>query len=184
MSDAWSWLESTEKLQVEYFNNDLRSFEGKELAEAVGDNILWATDELHEALAEVEGVKSWSSEPVKIRKQAFLGEIVDALHFVANLLVLAQATEDELWDAYRAKQQRNRERMSKLGGYQASRNKCPNCKRELDREGAYTLKNQSYTQEGEKHIVFSKLECSGCSTTFDYVYDPLQESLPNQSTSL
>lgn len=187
MTDGnWKWLESTDELQKDYFSNDYSAMEGEARDRAVVNNTLAALDELHEALAEVPSWKPWSREVGMIDREAFKGEIVDAMHFIANLLLVARISEEEFWEAYRAKQQRNRDRMSKSGGYQASRNKCPDCKRELDKPGAYDHIGQWYKEEqvfdagnaiDVRRYVEHKLRCSGCDLEFIYETES-DESLP------
>lgn len=180
---AWSWIESTEQLQIDYFGNDLRAKEGDELDKHILYNVTAALDELHEALAENPSWKPWSTETGVLNREAFKGELVDVMHFIANLIILGKIEEDEFWEAYRAKQQRNRDRMSKSGGYQASKNKCPRCKRELDKPGAYTHKGQIYLQDGTDHKIKHALLCHGCTTVFELVLN-VGESLPNDSARL
>lgn len=177
MTENWSWIDSTETLQKDYFGNDLRAMEGEKLDFHIMTNVMAALDELHEALAENPSWKPWSTEVGILNKEAFKGELVDALHFIANLLILGKITEDELWEAYRAKQQRNRDRMSKQGGYQASKNKCPECKRELDKPGAYKHLSQQYVQDEGRHLMKNELECLGCRAKFNYDTE-VGESLP------
>lgn len=45
-----------------------------------------------------------------MNRQRVLDEIVDVLHFVANMLVTIGVTDDELEAAYQAKQEVNRQR--------------------------------------------------------------------------
>lgn len=45
-----------------------------------------------------------------MNRQRVLDEIVDVLHFIANMLVTIGVTDDELEAAYQAKQEVNRQR--------------------------------------------------------------------------
>lgn len=183
---SWEWIKTTEQLQIEAYGNDLRNVTGKDRDQHIRDNVLAATDELHEALAETSW-KPWSTETGIVNKDKFKGEIVDTLHFIGNLILLAQLTEEEIWEAYREKQNRNRERMSKAGGYQSSKNKCPACKRELDAKGAYIVHERRYCEEpiinsvgvtiDVRRYKVNLLTCTGCGFRFSYEVE-LGESLP------
>ena len=184
MIEANKWLEETEALQKEYFNADPRSFRGEERAEYIRTNILAAVAELIEMLDEVTW-KPWSSEePGVIKsKESFISESVDVGHFVANALLAGGATDSEYWSSYNSKMQRNRDRMSKSGGYQASKNKCPKCKRELDAPGAYKHLQQSYVQKESEHVLVNKLECLGCRHEFNYEM-AIGDSLPGAGQTI
>lgn len=126
-----SWLDETQRLQLEAYHHDLQAFVGDDRADAVMMNILAATDELHEALQEVDwkpwltvGRGAWHD------RDAFVGELVDVLHFVANLLVLAGCDDLELSRRYAAKMSLNRRRQT--DGYDGRSTKCSGCGRALD----------------------------------------------------
>lgn len=124
------WLMTTRVLQRMSFGTDPASLEGKQLAEYVRWNMLAANDELMEALHEVDW-KPWTVTEDGFRnRDAFVGELVDVLHFVANMLVAANCSDQELSDAYRAKQDKNRARMASKT--YDGRNKCPQCGRSYD----------------------------------------------------
>lgn len=91
-------------------------------------NMLALEDELHEALGEV-GWKPWATSR-HINTEAFKGELVDALHFFMNLLLVADITADELLEAYQKKREKNIKRQE--AGYDGVTEKCPHCKRALD----------------------------------------------------
>lgn len=127
-----SWIKKTKTLQEEFFNQKFEDFDQKRLEDWIRVNVLAAEDELHEALAEVSW-KPWASSEY-FNRDAFLGEIVDALHFVANLLAGAGITDEELNTAYLAKMERNRKRQSE--GY-TGLDKCSICKRAADDVAAH-----------------------------------------------
>ena len=125
------WLLSTRVLQRQSFGSDPALLEGKELAEYIRWNVLAAIDELMEMLHEVDW-KPWTVTEDGFRnREAFNGEGVDVLHFVANLLVAGRCSDDELTRLYEAKQQKNRERMASKT-YDGIKEKCPGCKRAYD----------------------------------------------------
>jgi hypothetical protein len=130
MSDGWSfddWLMRTRVLQRESFGVDPHTLTGKEREDYVRWNVLAAEDELHEALGEISW-KPWASKEFFNREQ-FVGELVDVMHFVGNLLAVAQVTGPELTTRYSAKQQKNRDRQRE--GYDGVSGKCSGCKRDL-----------------------------------------------------
>lgn len=122
-----NWIEKTKLLQEEFYGHKFEDFTEQELVEWVRINILAAEDELHEALSEISW-KPWATKSY-FNREAYLGEIVDVLHFVANLLAGARITDEELNAAYLEKMERNRERQRQ--GYTGV-DKCNGCKRAKD----------------------------------------------------
>ncbi len=122
-----SWIENTKYLQEEFYGHKFEDFTVQERVEWVRINILAAEDELHEALGEISW-KPWASAQF-FNREAYLGEIVDVLHFVANLLAGANISDEELNAAYLEKMERNRERQR--AGYSGT-DKCDYCKRAND----------------------------------------------------
>lgn len=124
------WLLSTRVLQRQSFGRDPALLQGADLAEYIRWNTLAAHAELTEALDEVDW-KPWTVTEDGIRnRDAFVGELVDVLHFVANMLVAAKCTDAELSLKYALKQQKNRERMASKT--YDGKNKCPVCQRAFD----------------------------------------------------
>lgn len=97
----------------------------------IKDMVLAATDELHEALAEV-GWKPWSTRR-EIDRDPYVGELVDVQHFVLNLLIAVGVTPEEFFGRYTAKAAVNQTRQD--AGYDDSM-KCSVCRRALDEPGA------------------------------------------------
>lgn len=122
-----NWLAETKELQEQFYGKEFKDFDDWELVDWVRINVLAAEDELHEALGEISW-KPWARASY-FHREAFLGEIVDVLHFVGNLCVGAGISDAELNEAYLEKMERNRERQrSNYTGL----DKCPGCKRALD----------------------------------------------------
>lgn len=94
----------------------------------IKDMILAAEDELHEALGEV-GWKPWATARF-LRRDAYIGELVDVMHFVVNLLLVAGCDAQEFYDRFTEKNIRNQARQA--AGYDGIAGKCPVCKRALD----------------------------------------------------
>jgi dimeric dUTPase (all-alpha-NTP-PPase superfamily) len=121
------WIEKTKYLQEEFYEQKFEDFTNEQLVEWVRINILAAEDELHEALGEISW-KPWASSQY-FNREAYLGEIVDVLHFVGNLLAGAGISDAELNAAYLEKMERNRQRQRE--GYTGT-DKCSKCKRAAD----------------------------------------------------
>ena len=122
-----SWVEKTKYGQEEFDGQQFEDIRHEQLVEWVRINILAAEDELHEALGEISW-KPWASSQY-FNREAYLGEIVDVLHFVGNLLAGAGISDRELNAAYLAKMERNRQRQR--DGY-TGLDKCAGCKRAVD----------------------------------------------------
>ena len=122
-----NWLKATDQLQKEYFGNDLAAMEGKQREAEVILQAYAATEEIHEATAEVSW-KPWAKSEF-FNREAYIGELVDALHFSANMLCIAGCTDAELTAAYEEKMERNRERQR--NNY-TGLDKCESCRRAVD----------------------------------------------------
>lgn len=120
------WLEETRKLQEEFYNHVFPMDNLEERAEFFREQAAAVLFEIGEMSNEISW-KSWASEHFLNRK-AYIGEAVDALHFLANLLLVADCTREELNEAYLEKMERNRQRM--MSGTYTGRDKCPGCKRD------------------------------------------------------
>lgn len=110
----FDWLYDTRELQVEAFGVNPGLLEGGEFAEYIRWNTLAAQVELSEFVQELEW-KPWrdgNGRPSPEARERAVEELVDVLHFIANLLVANRVSGHELTRAYRAKQQVNRERQA------------------------------------------------------------------------
>jgi hypothetical protein len=156
-ANLWNWLASTRTLQTEVYGIDLSNLCGDELADYISENALGLTDELHEALAEVRW-KTWATNRGTLDRERFVSELVDAGHFLANLLVAVNVTDAEWQSRYREKQERNRQRQAMAGGYDSVATKCPECHRELDKPDSMRVYSTGF------------IVCSECDTTFGRVH--------------
>lgn len=129
----WLWLESTRKLQSTVYHVNYEDLQGEQLADYVIWNHTALVSELTEFMDEIQW-KNWAKERGRVNRDEAVGELVDVGHFLANLLVALGVTDVEWEVRYREKQLRNAERQAAPGGY--SGEKCPQCRRELDRVGA------------------------------------------------
>lgn len=151
MMDFDEWLKRTHELQINVFKNDPASMEGKERADFAMWNVLAALDELHEFLSEV-GWKPWVENRGWVNRDAAIGELVDVMHFIANLLVLLNVDGDELAQRYVDKNKKNAIRQS-VGDDGVSR-VCGKCKRSIDDVGVSTLSPQ--------RLPYVYTVCNGC----------------------
>ena len=88
--------------------------------------------EIGEASAEIAW-KPWAADKGFINHQAYRSELIDALHFLINLMLLDGMTADEIYDGYLTKQAKNRARQA--GGYDGVSSKCPSCRRDYNDDG-------------------------------------------------
>lgn len=108
-----SWLHETRRLQEEGFGVDYDKFDYD--PEALADYVLWnalaAHTEISEVLQEIAW-KPWVKTRGWYNREQFLDEIVDVLHFIANMAVAVGATDTEITEKYQMKMQINRDRMA------------------------------------------------------------------------
>lgn len=97
----------------------------------IKDMVMALEDELHEALGEV-GWKPWATSR-HINREAYVSELVDAWHFLMNLLLVAGVTGEEFYLKYLEKAKRNAQRQAE--GYDGLTGKCYRCRRALDDYG-------------------------------------------------
>jgi hypothetical protein len=108
-----------------------REMNFSELMEYLRVNFLAIFNEINEAMNET-GWKPWATED-SINVEAFRGELVDAFHFMLNLLIAAGIQPHEFYTAFLEKNDRNARRQ--LEGYDGKTGKCPTCKRSYDDSG-------------------------------------------------
>lgn len=121
-------LAAQRALQINSFGNNPGELSQEEAVEFIRWNTLAATDELHEALAEV-GWKPWATSK-HINREAFISELVDAFHFYMNLMLVVNCSVEEFTEAYFKKRSINEQRQAE--GYDGVAGKCHRCKRALD----------------------------------------------------
>jgi len=132
-----NWLGQTRRLQKDAYNVDysvLNSDRPENINQLI-EYIRWNMLAIDDELAEVRKAISWKpwqhDDPYADRKE-IVKECVDVLHFVANILCAAGATDEELDAEYLAKMQKNADRQKK--GYRVldAGVKCTRCFRALD----------------------------------------------------
>jgi dimeric dUTPase (all-alpha-NTP-PPase superfamily) len=104
-------LRMQEELQRKYNGGFApQDLEGERRIDFIRTMILATEDELHEALRETAW-KPWSNHLIRgINREGFLSEMIDAWHFYMNLLLVANITADEFFNAYLRKNQINHDR--------------------------------------------------------------------------
>lgn len=95
------------RLQQQRFRDPAR-LNREEAIEFIRWNVLALTDELHEALLEV-GWKPWASTR-HINREEYVGELVDAFHFLINLCLVVGAEAEEIFERYLTKNEKNHRR--------------------------------------------------------------------------
>ena len=143
MSD-WQWLESTRQLQEKTFGFKF-PLKDDDLADYITMNSTALIAELGEFLQEI-GWKSWVTNRGWINRDAAIKELIDIGHFLANLAVVIDVTDEEWVKAYQSKQQLNIKRQE--NGYDGVSTKCPKCNRALD--DYRTLNDSSVCECGER----------------------------------
>lgn len=121
-------LNAQHQLQIKSFGQDPKTLPDPEKLEWVRWNVLALADELHEALAET-GWKPWAKSK-HINRDAYVSELVDAFHFLMNLMLVVDCSADEFLAKYFEKRGLNAKRQEE--GYDGVTGKCPVCKRALD----------------------------------------------------
>jgi dimeric dUTPase (all-alpha-NTP-PPase superfamily) len=102
-------LKLQEQLQLRFLGANPYFLGGERRKNYVKEMVLATTDELHEALREVPW-KSWSKN-VSGDNEKFKDELVDALHFFLNLMLVSGMTADELFTRYLRKNNVNHGRI-------------------------------------------------------------------------
>lgn len=139
-----SWLGETRKLQEDGFKIDYSVMEGDEpekinaLIEYIRWNMLAVDDEMAE-MRQAISWKPWQKDEPYADREELIHEAVDVLHFVANIIVAAGGTDEQLNEYYLAKMEKNRARQAK--GYKVKEEgvKCKICTRAIDDVGASTI---------------------------------------------
>ena len=132
-----NWLSKTQQLQTDAYgmNYETLHSDTPEGLNTLIEYIRWNMLAIDDELAEVRKAISWKpwqhDEPYADRRE-IIKECVDVLHFVANILCAAGATDDELDKEYLAKMQKNADRQK--AGYRVLDDgvKCKKCFRALD----------------------------------------------------
>ena len=131
------WLKETARLQEECYGAKYSVFHSdapddiNATIEYMRWNMLAIDDELAE-MRQAMSWKPWQHDDPYLDREELVKEAVDVLHFVANIICAAGATDEELDEIYLAKMQKNRARQR--AGYKVREAgvKCGVCLRALD----------------------------------------------------
>lgn len=129
--DIEKMFERQAQLQVDSFKITPWRLSGAERREYVAAMSLGLHDEISEALQEIAW-KPWAKDDY-INAKEFVGELVDAFHFLMNLALIVDPTGDAFVEAYFKKAEVNARRQAG-SGYSVIEegSKCKHCGRALD----------------------------------------------------
>lgn len=136
-TDISQMLEKQLQLQLKIIKRDPRDLDGAELMEYICMNMLSLEDELHEAMKEC-GWKPWATEKY-MNREAFMKELVDAWHFLMNMMLaispgrLPLDIAKEFATKYYEKNRINAERQT--AGYAGVDGRCGFCGKDLTKLG-------------------------------------------------
>jgi len=134
------WLKETRNLQETVYFINYEEMDGdkpqniRKFVEYLRWNMLAVDDELAE-MRQAISWKPWQHDQPYADREEVIKEAVDVLHFVANIIVAAGGTDDELNKFYLEKMEKNRQRQ--LKGYKVKDVgvKCTLCNRAIDDVG-------------------------------------------------
>ncbi len=135
-----SWLRRTRDLQENVYYIDYKEMSGdsdaniRRLVEYMRWNMLAIDDELAE-MRQAISWKPWQHDKPYADREEIIKEAVDVLHFVANIIVAAGGTDEQLNKFYLEKMKKNKERQER--GYKVKEIgvKCQMCSRAIDDVG-------------------------------------------------
>lgn len=104
------FLEAQQMLQENSFGMKLKEMSDTQRIDYIRWNVVALEHELHEALDET-GWKPWANAR-HINRDAYVGELIDAFHFLMNLLLAVEVTDQEMTEKYWAKHRVNAERQA------------------------------------------------------------------------
>lgn len=138
-----NWLMRTRELQEGWFGVDYAAMRGdtpdqiRAFINYASWNMLAIDDELAEMRKEMSW-KPWQHDEPYAEKIEIVKEAIDVLHFVANILVAAGATDEMLDQFYLEKMEKNRQRQAKGYKIKDVGVKCAECTRAIDDIGVGT----------------------------------------------
>ena len=121
MSKWWHWLESTEQLQRQTYGYSFTSSPLQPDAEETAHYLDWNATAAVQEMAEVReefSWKPWAKDEPFVNRDRVRDEVIDVLHFLGNILTAIGVTDEELEQAYKVKQNINRQRAAS-GTYSA-----------------------------------------------------------------
>lgn len=134
------WLRETRNLQEKTYFINYEEMEGdkpqniRKFVEYLRWNMLAIDDELAE-MRQAISWKPWQHDQPYADREEVIKEAVDVLHFVANIIVAAGGTDEELNTFYLEKMEKNRQRQLKGYKVKDAGVKCLICLRAIDDVG-------------------------------------------------
>lgn len=128
-------LSMQKNLQYGSFGYDFTKMSSDERARYIFESYVGVVKEVGEALDEIDW-KPWTTGPRTVRRDEFMNELVDTLHFWINMALAASggmsSTElaDEIFTRFALKNRTNAQRQ--VDGYDGRSTKCGGCGRALD----------------------------------------------------
>lgn len=128
-------LSMQRNLQSGSFGYDFTKMTGDERARYIFESYVGVVKEIGEALDETDW-KPWTTGPRTVRRDEFMNELVDTLHFWINMALAVSggmsSTElaDEIFTRFALKNRTNAQRQ--VDGYDGRSTKCGGCGRALD----------------------------------------------------
>lgn len=123
--------QAQKQLQEETYGYDFDGMSDEDRIQFIKNMAFALEDEVHEAVNET-GWKPWQTSR-HINHEAYREELIDAFHFLLNLIIAAGIDPEVFVNLFFAKQRKNRARQ--LNGYDGVMGKCPKCKRSFDGAG-------------------------------------------------
>ena len=135
-----NWIKRTKDLQTDVYYINFDDMSGdkdaniRRLIEYMRWNMLAIDDELAE-MRQAISWKPWQHDKPYADREEIVKEAVDVLHFVANIIVAAGGTDEQLNKYYLEKMEKNKQRQ--LNGYKVKDVgvKCAMCGRAIDDVG-------------------------------------------------
>lgn len=128
--DIEKMFERQARLQVESFQIVPWRLNGADRRHYVAAMALGLSDEISEALQEIAW-KPWAKDDY-VNAKEFVGELVDAFHFLMNLALIVDPTGDAFVEAYFKKAEVNANRQARGYSVIEEGSKCKHCGRALD----------------------------------------------------
>lgn len=127
------WMQRN--LQKDAYGYDFARMTCSERIQFIRDQHQALVVELSEVLGEVDW-KPWASGPRTVRRDAYVAELIDVLHFWLNMALVvsggmsSQELADEIFTRFALKNRLNAQRQ--VDGYDGRSTKCGGCGRALD----------------------------------------------------
>jgi hypothetical protein len=118
---TWGWLKSTKELQEDTYGYNLAFYASLADPEETARYLDWNTTAAVQELAEVReefSWKPWATDEAFVNRDRIRDEVIDVMHFLANILTGLGVDDAELEVHYRLKQAKNRRRHDS-GNYSA-----------------------------------------------------------------